>query len=310
MPRSLFRVKISQKYFILGLVIGFGLLWGTIRSWPDGKLHIIFCNIGQGDSIYIKTPDNQDILIDGGPNNRVLECLGRHMNLFDRALDAVIVTHPEKDHIGGIPEVLRRFSVKYYLTTPVKNTLGEFDQTAKEVEDGNPKVNYMLGGDTIKLGRIQIDFLWPDRNWFVGQTGISSKVDKQMLTTLSAVDHINAFSLISLLRYEEFEVLFTGDADREPQGVIMSLGLNQKIPHNVDVLKVPHHGSKTGIDQGFLDWISPDTAVIQVGKNSYGHPHPDLLKQLSAVDRIFRNDIHGDIEIISDGKGYFIKTEN
>lgn len=309
MPRSLFKFKISQKHFLLGLVIGVGLLWGMIRSWPDGKLHIIFCDIGQGDSIYIKTPDRRDILIDGGPNNRVLNCLGKHMSLFDRTIDLVIVTHPEKDHIGGIPEVLKRFQVKHYLTTPVLNILSEFDQTAKEIEDGVPKVSYIHAGDVIRLGEIQIDFLWPDMNWFVGQTGTNNNFDEQALKSLPAVDQLNTYSLISLLRYEEFEVLFTGDADREPQRLIMSLGLNQKIPHNIDVLKVPHHGSKTGIDQEFLDWISPDTAVIQVGKNSYGHPHPDLLKQLSGVDRVFRNDTQGDIEIISDGKLYVIKTE-
>src|SRR3972149_6329793 len=105
----------NKKYFLFGFLIGFILLTSYFFSLPDGKLHIIFCDVGQGDAAYIRTPNNQDMLIDGGPDDKVLSCLGRHMPFYDRTIDVVVLTHPQKDHLQGLISVVERYTVKYFV---------------------------------------------------------------------------------------------------------------------------------------------------------------------------------------------------
>ncbi len=105
-------MKMRVKYFLVGAFIVLGLLIGVLTSLPDGKLHLVFCDVGQGDAIYIKTPKGSDILVDGGPNEKVLDCLGRHLPFYDRDIELVVLTHPHADHFTGLISVLERYSVK------------------------------------------------------------------------------------------------------------------------------------------------------------------------------------------------------
>src|SRR3989344_242369 len=101
------------KYLSLAVFLGFGLIAGFINQIPDNKLHIVFCDVGQGDVIYIKTPGVSDVLIDGGPGDDVLGCLGRHMPFYDRAIDVVVMTHPQADHMQGLLKVIDRYSIDH-----------------------------------------------------------------------------------------------------------------------------------------------------------------------------------------------------
>ena len=98
--------KLRVGYVISGIVTGLILLFSFIATLPDGKLHIVFCDIGQGDAAYVRFPDGRDMLIDGGPNDKVLNCLGKHMPFWDRRINLVVLTHPQKDHMQGLNPVL------------------------------------------------------------------------------------------------------------------------------------------------------------------------------------------------------------
>ena len=121
----------------------------------------------------------------------------------------------------------------------------------------------------------------------------------------ASVGDLNDYSLVFLLRYGSFDAVFTGDADRRVEDNYTGLALPD---NSIEVLKVPHHGSRTGMTQEFIHWLRPKLAVISVGKNSYGHPTREALDLLQSIGSIVkRTDIDGDIEIVSDGRGWNIK---
>src|SRR3989344_8210677 len=114
--------KLRVGYLISGVATGLVLLFSFLGSLPDGTLHIVFCDVGQGDAAYIRFPDGRDMVVDGGPNDRVIACLGRHMPFWDRHIDMVAMTHPQKDHMQGLIAVFERFDVDYFLRSDIGNT--------------------------------------------------------------------------------------------------------------------------------------------------------------------------------------------
>ena len=107
--------KLRWGYVVSGIITGCILLVSFISSLPDGKLHIFFCNVGQGDAVYVRFPDGRDMLVDGGPNDTVLQCLGRAMPFWDREINIVVNTHPQNDHLKGLISVVNRFKVDYVI---------------------------------------------------------------------------------------------------------------------------------------------------------------------------------------------------
>ena len=98
--------KLRTGYLITGIVTGCIILFSFFGTIPDGKLHVVFCNVGQGDAAYIRFPDGRDMVVDGGPDDKILGCLGKHMPFWDRSIDIVAMTHPPKDHMQGLIAVL------------------------------------------------------------------------------------------------------------------------------------------------------------------------------------------------------------
>lgn len=296
---------LSKKYFLFGVSVGAVLFTAFILSLPDGRLHITFCNVGQGDAAYIRTPSNQDMLIDGGPDTRVLSCLGKHMPFYDRKIDVVVLTHPQKDHMQGLISVLQRYQVGYFIIgVEGNNDNTGYKQLVDEIQKRKIHIKNVFRGDQFFLGGVNISVLWPDREWvaekipgvhpaMAGQTFDSSQSVLGMTTDIQ----LNDFSYYLYLKYGNFDALFTGDGDIHIQPEVMKTDL-----HQMDVLKVPHHGSKTGMTGEFLDRIAPEVAVISVGKNSYGHPTREALELLIQRGvKIKRTDINGDVEVVSDG---------
>src|SRR3989344_3949853 len=111
-------MKLSARVTLFLIFLGVGLGGAFWLSLPDGRLHLVFCNVGQGDAIFIHFPNGADMLVDGGPDNKVLNCLGRHMPFYDRTINILVLTHPQKDHFGGLITVLDRYAVSNYITVP------------------------------------------------------------------------------------------------------------------------------------------------------------------------------------------------
>lgn len=295
----------------IGVIIALFLAYvSSASSENDGKLRIYFCDVGQGDAAYIRFPDGEDIVIDGGPNKKILDCLGKYMPFYDREIDLVVATHPQKDHIQGLIDVLDRYSVDYVIMGPEGNESLGYTQLVDVIRKKNIPVKQLYRGDEFMMGEARIGVLWPTRQYVDANAPMQQCSNETMgcnilangaVLGLSTDQDLNNFSYYMHLSYGEFDALFTGDGDRHIQPEIQALG---SLP-DVEVLKFPHHGSKRGISSEFLDLVKPELAVISVGKNSYGHPTREALEILGERDiKILRTDRDGDVEVESDGRGW------
>ena len=250
------------------------------------------------------------MLVDGGPNDKVLTCLGNHMPFWDRKINLVVLTHPQKDHMQGLISVLDRYSVDYFVRSEVGNDTEGYTKLVEVVERKKIAQKFVTTGERISVGSTGLTVLWPSTEQ-VAKAGDSARRPLAGLQGdalgsgvlgASVVGELNDYSVVLWLRYGDFDAIFTGDADTHIEEKYRGVALAD---NRVEVLKVPHHGSKTGMTEAFLDWLNPELAVISVGKNSYGHPAEETIRQLRQKDsKILRTDEEGDIEVISDGKGW------
>lgn len=257
-------------------------------SLNDGRLHIVFCDVGQGDATFIRTPKGTDLLIDGGPDQRVLDCLGRHMPFWDKTIELVILTHPHADHLAGLINIIDRYTLIQFLESSQSGS-GEESQGYQRLKEqlSAKKINsrQLSAGDSFKTGDgLQFVTLWPERDFTTSDP--------------------NDMSIVLLLSFGSQAFLLPGDA-----GVDVDYWNN--INKEIDVLKVSHHGSRTGTSQEFIDRTRPRLAVISVGKNNrYGHPHSEVIKILNDLGiKTLRTDQNGEVEVISDGQSWSFKTK-
>ena len=291
----------ASKY-ILGLfVLVLALVGLSLGYAPDTNLHLIACDVGQGDGILAIYKDTQ-ILIDGGPDERILECLSEHVPFWDRELELVILTHPQLDHYGGLIEVFRRYRVDTFLANGLDSGASSYQALKNAVGGSGTKVLTPKEGMVLRVGMIYLDILSPSRT-LLAQEAPDSRTN--ILGAFSSKKDPNDFSVVAILRLGEFDALLTGDIGPSEIPEILAMG---KV-RDVEYIKVPHHGSKNGLTHELLDASSPEIGVISVGKNSYGHPNEETLKMLKEKGvRTLRTDEEGDIEIITDGNKWWVKN--
>lgn len=296
--------KLQIGYFICGCITGLLLLFNFLTSLPDGKLHIVFCDVGQGDAMYVRFPDGRDMLIDGGPNASVLSCLSRHMPFWDRSIDMVIMTHPENDHLQGLISVIERYQVSYFVRSDITNGSDGFATLTKYLKDRAIHERLVAAGEEIDVGGSHILVMWPSMDQIAS---MKPRVALQGTSVLGAsIGNLNDGSLVLWMRYGAFDAWLSGDADSHVESKYRRTSLADR---SIEVLKVPHHGSKSGMSKDYLDWLKPQLAVISVGRNTYGHPSKEMLSLLADKGlRLLRTDIAGDIEIISDGVGWDVNV--
>lgn len=270
------------RYIIQLLILVLAGVGIAIFQLPDANLHIIACDVGQGDAILVVYKDIQ-ILTDGGPDSKVLDCLGRHVPFWDRDIELVISTHPDSDHSTGLVDVIERYKVDSILM----NSKDPGTDVYRLLENGvggrgvgvlTPKEGMVLGLDLIHLD-------------------ILSKFDENKTDT-------NYNSIVYKLEFKHFSGLFLGDIP--PQ---VSDELAEKIG-KVNYIKVPHHGSVNGMTNNLLKASMPKIAVISVGdKNMWGFPARSILKMLEKNNvRVLRTDQMGDVEVVTDGEKIWWKN--
>lgn len=303
------KLVLSSLLLLLLITILFSLI-------PDNnKLVMYFCDVGQGDSTYIRFPNGDDMLVDGGPGNKVLDCLGKAMPFYDRHINVVILTHPQKDHLGGLIPVIERYSVDYYVSSPVGNTSDSYMELKKLIEDKGITVKNLYAGSQIQFEEVVFKLFWPEKNWAITHLSCEDRGDCSYLASNTNVlgvsttsGDLNDFSVMGILEYGSFQAVLTGDGDSRIQDNILNMHLIQDDINDIEVLKVPHHGSKTGMTKEFLNRIKPIMAVIMVGKNSYGHPNQKTLDRLMEVGaELRRTDIDGTIKVESDGNNWKVR---
>ncbi len=260
------------------------------RKPAAGKdiLKVHFIDVGQADSILAQLPTGQNILIDVG-NNADADLVVNYLRRQGvKQLDHVIGTHPHEDHIGGLDVVIKTFDTgKVYLPRVSHNTKTYEDVLMAIKNKGLKVTEAKTGVELDAVSGVDAVFLAPGK---------------------SSYDGLNNYSAVLKLTYGSTSFLFTGDAEAESeQEMLLSSWQNPK----ADVLKVGHHGSHSSTTATFLDIVSPDYAVISVGKdNDYGHPHAETMAKLAAAGvQVFRTDQQGTIMATSDGKNITFNKE-
>jgi competence protein ComEC len=291
------------KYLmIFGILIDFLILL-IIIQFPKNYLQIIACDVGQGDAILIQEGVNQ-ILVDGGPDGKVLDCLSRYMPFWDRRINLVVNTHPERDHYEGLINVFERYQVENYLTTGL--IAGTPDYRVLQNSVGGASTKVIFSGDTssIGIGLMHLEILKGSENDIFSKT---QKVEDTPLGNLTTDESKNEFSIVTLLSYKNFESLLTGDIPANNLEDLISKNMNKF--SSLEYIKIPHHGSRGGINKDILDALNPQFAVISLGRNnSYGHPAPEVIKLLTDKNiKTLRTDQSGNVEVDSDGSGFWLK---
>lgn len=294
-------IKFFKKpIFWLGLVVI--LSWAVVFSLPDNRLHLVFCDVGQGDAILISYKNTQ-VLVDGGPDSKVIRCLANNMPFWDRTLEMIILTHPQADHFTGLIDVIKRYNISQFVINSVVSDSAGFWQFHQAVLEEKAKIYSPKAGDRLKIGPMEFLILWPKEKLgdpLVWQPA-SWRADKEkILGVASIAGEINKTSIVLKLSFDNFDTLLAGDIgfDIEKQLELAP----------VEVLKVAHHGSKYSTSEEFLEQVKPALAVISVGKNQFGHPTKEAIERLSnQAIKLLRTDEEGEIEIVSDGKNWYTK---
>jgi competence protein ComEC len=254
----------SWKLYLFALaflVFITGSIWYVANQFErEPVLTVAFLDVGQGDAIFIESPSGKQMLVDGGPDKRVIQQLSRVMSFFDRSIDVVLNTHPDKDHIGGLPEVLRRYDVSYVMDPGVvsdSGTYGFYTQlVAQEVQNGGKYIEARRGQTINFQDGAYVRILFPDRD-------------------MNGVTNDNNASVIVQVVYGSTTVMLTGDAPQSVEKYLVTLdgtGLES------DILKAGHHGSRTSSSLEFVRAVLPTYAIISAGKNnSYNHPHKEVM---------------------------------
>jgi competence protein ComEC len=266
--------------FLVGLVTIF-LLYTHKDKYI---MKVVFLDVGQGDAIYIEAPNGRQVLIDGGPDAKLLSSLAQVMPFADRSLDMIIATHPDSDHIGGFPLLLDNYKVTSILENGATSTSAIYASLEDKIS--KDKVNKIIARSGMRIilddkKNIYLDIIFPDRD----------------VSNMESNDG----SIVSRLVYGNDSFMFTGDASAYTENLIEWNEQNSTL--HSEVLKLAHHGARTSSSLLWLEKVSPSVAIISAGKNNkYGHPHQETLDKLFSLHIPFLSTIDkGNIIFKSDG---------
>jgi competence protein ComEC len=273
-------------------------------SQPDGRLRVEFLDVGQGDCALLTTPDGTTILIDGGgqPNlswtsndsedgeptfERDTRSIGERVvsqYLWSRGLDRVdylIATHADADHIDGLNDIARNFKVRGAIVARAPANDSEFAKFAQTLNTAGVPLEIVGAGDVIQVGNVLIDVLWP-----------------RPIQTADSPSGNND-SLVLRIRFGEKSFLLTADIEKEAEAALVKTGIGL----HTDVVKVPHHGSKTSSTDQFVAAARPTLAVISAGRHSvFGHPNKEVVDRWRASGaQVMTTGEKGTISVTTDG---------
>ncbi len=288
----------------LAFVTGFVIILHPFSSpRPDGRLHVEFLDVGQGDSIFITFPNGETMLVDAGGRRRY-DDEGREFEpdfpsigeavvsefLWERGyskIDFIVPTHADADHIQGLGDVARNFRIGEAWFAKVSGTDPDETRLIAELNrQGTPR-RTVSRGERFEIGGASVEILSPG--------------DDAWITTKE-----NDRSVVMRIVLGQRSFLLTGDAEKEAEAGLTSGTSNL----HSDVIKVPHHGSKTSSTAAFVDAVHPRFAVIPVGRRStFGHPHKEVVDRWQAVgSSVLTTGQQGMISFSTDGKDLVFTT--
>jgi competence protein ComEC len=283
MPRA--KSKVVNLLVIVALAGG--LIWYVQtqrRSTPPALASVAFLDVGQGDSELITLSADYQILVDGGPSQQVIDQLSLYMPIADRVIELVVLTHPDADHLAGLLSVLTEYEVEQILMPDVAKDTRMYQEWMELIEEQGIEHRRLREPETITLNDgVTLTVLHPSA--------------ETMLKKMAA----NDWSIVMRLDINQISFLLTGDIEKEIEAELVERYATQL---RADVLKVPHHGSKTSSTQAFLQAVRPEFAVMSVAKdNRYGHPHREVTQRYAASHiPVRRTDEEGTMVFRTDGE--------
>ncbi len=249
---------------------------------PDGRVHIVVLDVGQGDAILVTGPTGGRMLVDGGPDpDRLLVALDARIPPWDRRIDLLVLTHPHEDHVAGLPLVLERYRVGRVAEPGMPGGGPGYAAFEERIRSGGPPGFRLATGDEFALDGVAFSVLWPDAE----RVPAASSDDGSI---------VNDSSIVLLGAFEGRRFLLAGDAEADVEQILVGRGLPA-----VDLLKVGHHGSRTSTSAGLVAATRPRVAAISVGAhNDYGHPSREVLDRLTGIGAaVLRTDLVGTIDV-------------
>ena len=280
-------LKKYLPYILILIILAIAIyIWLVVLSNKDSKmLKVAFLDVGQGDAIYIETPNKKQVLIDGGKDSKLIYSLSKVMPFADRSLDLVIITHRDMDHIGGLPMLLEGYRVDRVIDNGAKGETEVSNLIDEKIQ--NRSIEKVIARDGMRITldqkrNIYLDIIYPNKE-------------------IEGMD-LNDGSVVAKLIYGQNSFLFTGDAGVYAENLIMWEETEGDL--DIDVLKLGHHGARSSSSLLWLEKTSPELAIISAGKNnSYGHPHKEILERLESLKIPFLSTVDtGTILIKSDGQ--------
>ena len=276
-----------KKLKVFSLVLLFALFFIGVKDVSAASsVKVHFLNVGQGDAILVQTP-NENILIDGGGKGKGPDVVNYLKKNKVTSLTAVVSTHPDADHVGGLAHVIKNMKVGKVYAPNVSHTTQAYKDFLTAVKNKKLKITAVKQGLEIptKAKDITLKFLGPVKSY--------------------AKSDLNNWSAVLHLKHNKKSFLFTGDAETKSENDLLA----KKLISKVDVLKVAHHGSKYSTSAKLLDKAKPTYSVISVGKNGHKHPTSDVLNRLKKVkSTVYRTDKSGNVIFTSNGSKITVKT--
>ncbi|MBI5414671.1 hypothetical protein HZA38_04110 [Candidatus Peregrinibacteria bacterium] len=253
----------SKKFFLLfffgNLLFAFFLFGESDRIF-DEQFHFKTYDIPLGDAILMKTPHGKFVTIDGGDDSTFVSKLSQDLPFWNREIELMVVTHPEKDHFVGALESLKVYSVKNVFLTGANGKTSEFREFLSLLSEKDIPVFFSDSEKDFWIDGVFFDIFSPEKP-LMGKE----------------IQKMNNSGIVLRVTFEDQSILLTADIEADGEKEI----LKKPVPLKSDILKVAHHGSKTSSSPEFLEAVQPKISVISAGKkNPYGHPHAEI------VDRI------------------------
>ena len=243
------------------------------------NMMVHFIDVGQGDSILIQLPNQQNMLIDAGDNHTGQLVVDYLKEQGVSMIDYLIATHPHADHIGGMDNVIDQFEIGVIYMPRVAHTTKTYMELLEAIDEKNLRIRTAKAGVTITIDDVTVEILAPD-----------SQLES---------DNLNDYSVVLKLIYGKTKFLLQGDAEKKSEEFILESGMDIK----ADVIKLGHHGSSTSSTPKYIEAVDPDYAIVMAGEgNKYGHPHKEVVALMNEKGiTLYRTDRNGTIVVISDG---------
>ncbi len=299
------------KYIIF--VFSILLVTGFFANWWKDELTIVFCDVGQGDATLL-TMGSTQLLIDAGPNNAVVHCLENNMPFWDKKIEFFVLTHMDRDHISGAPQVLAGFAVDYLFINPSNKKTSDFnlleEALSRKVTSGTRVINTFVGQEIMITHALFAKVVSPNISFprvegqknIRSETTLSDRKQKNISEKL-AKNTENDLSIALFVQFKDVVIFLPGDLESKGELALVRDGLLKQ----VSILKAGHHGSKTSSTPSFIEVLQPEVTTISSGKNNaYNHPSPQVIDTLARFgSKIYQTKTSGQLVFTADGHKFW-----